>query len=375
MANSSMASFQVSLLTKDNYHNWSVRMKTLIGCYDAWEVVERGIGEHGDEANLTNAQREALKESRKKDKKVLTRIHQALDDSTFEKNFYRGVDKVKKVRLQTLRGEFESLHQKESESILDYMSRVQANVNQLRRDGEEVSDTRLVEKILRSLDSKFEHIVVAIEESKDLDTMTVDQLSGSLKTYEERLKKKTQELVVEKVLQMKLTLNVEGSSRSGTSRGRGRGRSGRGIRGGRGGRSGRGYGHKAFECRGGGGGNVRGKSNYAEADKEATLLLAYKCEEKTRQNGELWYLDIGVSNHMCGNKDLFVYLDEKLGGKITFGDDSKISVQGKDKNSSKLDDKSEKFIFVGYDASSKGYNLYNPEKEKITISRDVYFDK
>ncbi|BFG41742.1 hypothetical protein CerSpe_280160 [Prunus speciosa] len=88
MANNSMAPFQVPLLTKDNYHNWSVRMKTLIGCYDAWEVVERGIDELGDEANLTNTQREALKETRKKDKKALTLIHQALDDSTFEKVVY-----------------------------------------------------------------------------------------------------------------------------------------------------------------------------------------------------------------------------------------------------------------------------------------------
>ncbi|KAI5352361.1 hypothetical protein L3X38_005252 [Prunus dulcis] len=249
MANGSMAPFQVYLLIKDNHHNWSVRMKTLISCYDVWEVVERGIGKHGDEANLTNAQRKALKEIRKKDKKALTLI-QALDDSTFEKvanaitaknaweilhNFYRGVDKVKKVRLQTLRREFESLHQKESESISDYMSRVQANVNQLRRDVEKISDvTHVIEKIIRSLDSKFEHIVVFIEESKDMDTMPVDQLSKSLKAHEERLKKKNQEPYVEKVIQTKLTLNDEESSKSGTSRGRGKGIGGRGTRGGRG---------------------------------------------------------------------------------------------------------------------------------------------
>jgi len=41
----------------------------------------------------------------------------------------------------------------------------------------------------------------------------------------------------------------------------------------------------------------------------------------------------------------------------------------------KLDDKSEKFIFVGYDQSSKCYKLYNPYNNKIVISRDVVFDE
>lgn len=46
-----------------------------------------------------------------------------------------------------------------------------------------------------------------------------------------------------------------------------------------------------------------------------------------------------------------------------------------DEKRSKLDDKSEKYLFIGYDARSKGYKLYNPSNEKIVISRDVKFDE
>lgn len=41
----------------------------------------------------------------------------------------------------------------------------------------------------------------------------------------------------------------------------------------------------------------------------------------------------------------------------------------------KLDDKSEKLVFVGYDEKSKGYRLYNPTNKKIVVSRDVKFDE
>ncbi|KAA0039323.1 copia-type polyprotein [Cucumis melo var. makuwa] len=46
-----------------------------------------------------------------------------------------------------------------------------------------------------------------------------------------------------------------------------------------------------------------------------------------------------------------------------------------DQKRGKLDDKSEKNVFVGYDASSKGYKLYNHVTKKTIVSRDVVFDE
>jgi len=66
-------------------------------------------------------------------------------------------------------------------------------VNKLSQNGESLLSNRVVEKILRSLTDNFENIVCAIEESKDLSTLTVEELADSLETYEQRRKKKKEE--------------------------------------------------------------------------------------------------------------------------------------------------------------------------------------
>nr|ACN78963.1 truncated copia-type retroelement protein [Glycine max] len=45
-----------------------------------------------------------------------------------------------------------------------------------------------MEKILRSLDPKFEHIVAIIKEIKYLEAMTIDKLLASLQACEEKKK-------------------------------------------------------------------------------------------------------------------------------------------------------------------------------------------
>lgn len=85
-----------------------------------------------------------------------------------------------KVNLQTLRMQFKLLQMKKLETVSDYFNRVLALVNQIRANSENIGDLQIMEKILQILTTRFEYVVTAIEESKDLSTMTVDELMGSL---------------------------------------------------------------------------------------------------------------------------------------------------------------------------------------------------
>jgi len=84
-----------------------------------------------------------------------------------------------------------------------------------------------VAKVLRSLTKKFEHVVAAIEESKDLYDYSFDELMGSLLAHEDRINR-SHEKIEEKAFQVKEESSGRGRGRGrfrGRGRGRGRGRS------------------------------------------------------------------------------------------------------------------------------------------------------
>ena len=100
---------------------------------------------------------------------------------------YGNAGKIKAVKLQSLQRQYELLCMKDQESVADYLGRLQVLVNSMRACDEPVKNSKVVAKILRTLTPQYDHIVVAIEECKDLTTMSLEELQNSLEAHEQRL--------------------------------------------------------------------------------------------------------------------------------------------------------------------------------------------
>nr|KYP49552.1 hypothetical protein KK1_028748 [Cajanus cajan] len=132
------------------------------------------------------------------------------------KKKYQGSSRVKHAQLQALRRDFEVLQMKEGESIIDYMG----IANNMQFHAKKMNDIAIVEKILRSLTPKFDYVVCSIEESTDIDDLSLDELQISLLVHEEKMKK----ISTMKEQALKASTNAPSNNSRGTGRGRGRGR-------------------------------------------------------------------------------------------------------------------------------------------------------
>ena len=97
---------------------------------------------------------------------------------------YEGTKKVKDTKLQILTTQFEKLKMSEDESFDSFYGKLNDVVIGKFNLGEKTEDSKIVTKILQSFPKSFRAKVTAIEESKDLDDIKVQELIGSLQTYE-----------------------------------------------------------------------------------------------------------------------------------------------------------------------------------------------
>ena len=60
-------------------------------------------------------------------------------------------------------------------------------MNQLNQLGRVISEDEIVKRLLRSLSKSWRSTVVAIREAKDLNKISLDEICGSLLTYEQEV--------------------------------------------------------------------------------------------------------------------------------------------------------------------------------------------
>jgi predicted phosphoribosyltransferase len=108
---------------------------------------------------------------------------------------FKGSSRVKTVRLLALKREFELMKMKDNESVKDYSGRLMDVVNQIRLLGKAFTDHKVVKKIMVSVPQKFEAKISAIEESCDLNNLTIAELTSKLHVQEQRVQMRDEEAI------------------------------------------------------------------------------------------------------------------------------------------------------------------------------------
>jgi hypothetical protein len=88
------------------------------------------------------------------------------------------------AKLQMLISKFEEIKMLVEEIFGEFYTKISDLRNSIVSLGKQISNVKLIRKILRSLPKRFRIKVTIIEESKDLEEMKIEELVGSLQTYE-----------------------------------------------------------------------------------------------------------------------------------------------------------------------------------------------
>jgi hypothetical protein len=178
-----------------NYGYWKGRMHFFLKSIDCWGIVETGWTKPEDATPELVPQKNA----RLSNDKALHALCQTLSPSEFAKisncesaqeawqileTTYEGRKLVKYVKLQMLISRFEDIQMLEEETFGEFYSKMSDVRNSMVSLGKPISDVILIRKILSSLPERFRIKVTTIKESKDLEEMKIEELVGSLQTYE-----------------------------------------------------------------------------------------------------------------------------------------------------------------------------------------------
>ncbi len=116
---------------------------------------------------------------------------------------------AKKAKIENLKYRFEKIRMKEDETFDEFYAKLNDIVNSSFKLGERIPKWRIVRKVLRSLPKRFSLKITYIEESKDFDSIKIEELVGSLQSYEQILNQHNRKFLGLKILQEELSGSFE----------------------------------------------------------------------------------------------------------------------------------------------------------------------
>ncbi|GJR14796.1 zf-CCHC domain-containing protein [Tanacetum coccineum] len=173
----------------DEFIYWKNRFKTYVKSkdLDLWHVITDGdfppiqnnLKTKKDEIVPFHKQNDDLKKKLAKNNEAKMVIYNALPCN----------NQVKENKIDLLVQQYEQFMSSEEESIDNAFAKFNTIITSLKTLDEGFSSKNCVRKFLRALHPKWRIKVTVIEESKNLTTLSLDELIGNLKVYEEVIKK------------------------------------------------------------------------------------------------------------------------------------------------------------------------------------------
>ncbi|GJV49727.1 retrovirus-related pol polyprotein from transposon TNT 1-94 [Tanacetum coccineum] len=202
------------LFESDSFIYWKNRFETYVKSkdLDLWHVITNGdfqpIEQNPktklDEVIPFEKQSDDLKKRLAKNNEAKMVIYNALPRKEYERIFmcnttkeiwktllitHQGNSQVKDNKIDLLVQQYEQFVISEDESIDNAFARFNTIITSLKALDEGYSSKNYVRKFLRALHPKWRSKVTAIEESKDLTSLSLDELIGNLKFHEMIIKK------------------------------------------------------------------------------------------------------------------------------------------------------------------------------------------
>ncbi|GJU17375.1 zinc finger, CCHC-type containing protein [Tanacetum coccineum] len=232
----------------------------------------------------------------------------------------------------------------EDDTVDAFTAKLNGYATKAKELGKTLDESLLVRKLLDSTPDRFIQIVASIEQTNDLDDITLDEIIGKLKAFEERIKLRKEDK--NKLLTRRLsnrnridtTLKEESLTHKGKPKWNKREWDMSKIQC----HKCRKFRHFRKDCKESS--TTQEQSNLILEDEEPSLLMAtHETEHKeillnegqiqprkyATTDASIWYLDNGASNHMTGTKSHFRDIDESITGRVRFGDGSYVEIKGR----------------------------------------------